>query len=77
MATKSPNHPSMRARASSSGENAEQAIRPAMKKFIDELVKSGSAKVLTKDESESLLANTEFNGCIARPKNSSKSTKKA
>lgn len=76
MATKSPNHPSMRPNASAVNKKSGQQIRPAMQKFIDELVKSASAKVLTKEESAAILANTEFNGCIARPKNSSSSTKK-
>ena len=77
MATKSPNHPSMRSNASTADQKAEQAIRPVMQKFIEELVKSGSAKVLTTEESAAILENTEFSGCIARPKNSSSSTTKA
>lgn len=75
MTTKSPNHPSMRKRTTGTTADAASAIHPLMKKFIDELVASGSAEVLTKEESEALIADTEFNGCIARPKNSAVSTK--
>lgn len=72
MAVKSPNHPSMRNRASSTPADTDAAINPLMKKFIDDLVKSGAAKVLTKEESEAILASTEFDGCIARPKGSTR-----
>lgn len=71
MTTKSPNHPSMRKRTA----DAASTIHPLTKKFIDDLVASGSAKVLTKEESAALIADTEFDGCIARPKNSAASTK--
>jgi len=77
MPDKSQNHPSMRARASDTDAGAAAAIRPAMKQFIDELVKSGSAKVLTEEESEAILENVEFDGCLARPRNPANAPKKA
>lgn len=77
MTTKSPNHPSMRTRTATADAATASAIHPAMKQFIDELVKSGSAKVLTKEESEALLENVEFDGCIAHPKSPANAPKKA
>jgi len=60
---KSPNHPSMR---------RHSVLHPSMKKFIDELAKSGSVTALTEEESDAVLESMEFDGCIARPKDSSK-----
>lgn len=37
--------------------------------LFQELAKQKNVKFLNKEETQEVLANTEFNGCIARPKN--------
>lgn len=37
--------------------------------LFQELAKQKNVKFLNKEETKEVLANTEFNGCIARPKN--------
>lgn len=43
-------------------------LSAARNAFLAALIASGNVSILSKQESERILADTEFNGCIARPK---------
>jgi hypothetical protein len=44
------------------------SFRDAKAKFYAELAKQPNVTFLTREESDAIIANSEFNGCIARPK---------
>jgi len=50
-------------------KNAEQTIAAARDEFLKKLAAQPNVKFLSREESQSILENTEFDGCIARPKN--------
>lgn len=47
---------------------SKDPIESAIDSFVDALVKSGAAKMLSKEESDAFFANHTFQGCIAIPK---------
>jgi hypothetical protein len=54
-----------------SKKTSKDPIESAIDDFVATLVKSGAAKMLSKEESAAFFANNEFHGCIAVPKGSS------
>ena len=45
-------------------------------KLFQELAEQPNVKFLSKKETKKLLADTEFNGCVARPKTTKKNKNK-
>lgn len=64
--------PSKKASKKTSKKTSKKAskdpIESAIDSFVDALVKSGAAKMLSKEESDAFFANHTFQGCIAIPK---------
>jgi len=58
------------AKSAQQGSAAESFVS-AKDDFLKKLASQPHVKFLTKEESEALIANTEFDGCIARPKTGS------
>ena len=63
--------PSKKASKKTSEKKSKDPIESAIDDFVATLVKSGAAKMLSKEESAAFFANNEFHGCIAVPKGSS------
>lgn len=57
-----------------SKQAADQAISTAMDEFLEQLAKQPHVTILSREESRRIIENTEFDGCIARPKSTATNT---
>jgi hypothetical protein len=68
-AKKSAKKPAKKKSAKKSAKGSKtDSFRDAKAKFYAELAKQPNVTFLTRAESDAIIANSEFNGCIARPK---------